>query len=103
MSLRQLTTGTDVSWDGGLVHIPAGTIIDCPPGSAMEAAYGPGNLVDLDADAAAAAASCWRVELTAGLSAAGYSGAGRNRRCGLGPGLTVAARGEGSGRRGIPR
>jgi hypothetical protein len=56
MSLRQLTTGTDVSWDGGLVHIPAGTIIDCPPGSAMEAAYGPGNLVDLDADAAAAAA-----------------------------------------------
>ena len=56
MSLRQLTSDVDVAWDGGLVHIPAGTIIDCPPGSAMEAAYGPGNLADLDPDAAAAAA-----------------------------------------------
>ena len=34
-----------------------GTLVDVPPGSAMEAAYGPGNLEDLDADSAAAAAA----------------------------------------------
>jgi hypothetical protein len=56
MSLRRLTADTDVSWDGGLQHVPAGTIVDVPPGSALESAYGVGNLEDLDADAAAAAA-----------------------------------------------
>ena len=56
MTIRLVTAGTDVAWDGGLVHIPAGTLVDVPPGSALEAAYGPGNLEDLDAGAAAAAA-----------------------------------------------
>jgi len=56
MSIRMVTADIDVSWDGGLVHTPAGTLVDVPPGSAMEAAYGVDNLEDLDADAAAAAA-----------------------------------------------
>jgi hypothetical protein len=56
MSLRQLTSDVDIAWDGVIQHIPAGTIVDVPPGSALEAAYGPGNLADLDLDAAAAAA-----------------------------------------------
>jgi hypothetical protein len=58
MSMRMVivTGGIDVSWDGVLQHIPAGTLVDVPPGSALEAAYGPANLADLDADAAADAA-----------------------------------------------
>ena len=57
MTLRMVIEDTDVAWDGGITHIPARTIIDCPPGSAMEAAYGADHLADLDADAAAAAAT----------------------------------------------
>jgi hypothetical protein len=57
MSLRIVTTGTDLAWDGGWQHITAGTLVEVEPGSALEAAYGPGNLQDLDADAAAAAAT----------------------------------------------
>ena len=58
MTLRMVTTtgGTLVAWDGVIQNVPAGTIVDIPPGSALEAAYGPANLADLDADAAAAAA-----------------------------------------------
>jgi hypothetical protein len=56
MTIRRVTADTLVAWDGVLQNIPAGTIVDVPPGSAMEAAYGPGNLEDLDADAADAAA-----------------------------------------------
>ena len=59
MSLRQLITDTDVSWDGSYQHISRGTIIEAEPGSPLEAAYGgPDNLADLsDPDAAAAAAA----------------------------------------------
>jgi hypothetical protein len=39
----------DVAWDGGIVHVPAGTVVDVPPGSALEAAYGLANLVPLTA------------------------------------------------------
>jgi hypothetical protein len=53
---RMVIQDCDVSWDGGLVHIPAGTIIDCPPGSAMESAYGAANLADLSAQDAASVA-----------------------------------------------
>jgi hypothetical protein len=56
MTLRLVTTDTDVSWDGALQHVPAGTLVAVEPGSALEAAYGAGSLADLDADAAAAAA-----------------------------------------------
>ena len=45
---RMVTTDIDVAYDGGVTHVLRGTIIDCPPGSAMEAAYGVDNLVDLD-------------------------------------------------------
>jgi hypothetical protein len=57
VSVRLVITDTDVAWDGALQHVPAGTILDIPPGSLLEAAYGPANLQDLDTDAAAAAAA----------------------------------------------
>jgi hypothetical protein len=57
MSLRLVTSDTDVAWDGGTTHIPAGTLVAVEPGSALEAAYGPANLADLDEGAAAAAAA----------------------------------------------
>lgn len=44
---RMVATDIDVAYDGGITHVLRGTIIDCPPGSPMEAAYGLGNLVDL--------------------------------------------------------
>ncbi len=56
MTMRLVTADIDVSWNGVLQHVPRGTLVAVPPGSAMEAAYGPANLEDLDADAAAAAA-----------------------------------------------
>ena len=56
MSLRQLASDVDIAWDGGISHVPAGTLVDVPPGSALESAYGMDNLMDLDAGAAAAAA-----------------------------------------------
>ena len=57
MSIRMVTAvGATVSWDGVVQQIPAGTLVDVPPGSALEAAYGAANLTDLsDPDAAAAA------------------------------------------------
>jgi hypothetical protein len=58
MSLRQLTAGTDIAWDGGWQHFPAGTLVEVEPGSPLEAAYGADNLADLpDPDAAATAAA----------------------------------------------
>ncbi len=55
MSLRIVTTGTDLAWDGGWQHITAGTLVEVEPGSVLEVAYGgPANLADLDANAAAA-------------------------------------------------
>jgi len=54
MTVRRVTGGIDIAWDGVVQHIPAGTLVDVPPGSALEAAYGPANLEDLDAGAAAA-------------------------------------------------
>jgi hypothetical protein len=51
-----VASDTDVAWDGGVNHVPAGTIVDIPPGSVLEAAYGPANLADLD-DAGAQAAA----------------------------------------------
>jgi len=43
-----VATDIDVAYDGGITHVLRGTIIDCPPGSPMEAAYGVDNLVDLN-------------------------------------------------------
>lgn len=61
MSIRMVTQGTIIAWDGVNQDVPAGTLVDVPPGSALEAAYGLENLEDLDADvdadAAAAAAA----------------------------------------------
>jgi hypothetical protein len=49
LNTRMLATDTDVTWDQRTRHYLAGTIVDIPPGSALEAAYGgPGNLVDLN-------------------------------------------------------
>jgi hypothetical protein len=56
MTMRLVTADTGVSWDGVLQHVPCGTLVAVPPGSALEAAYGAANLEDLDAGAAAAAA-----------------------------------------------
>jgi hypothetical protein len=56
MTIRRVTADTDVSWDGVLQHVPRGTVVHVPPGSALEAAYGPASLEDLDADADADAA-----------------------------------------------
>jgi hypothetical protein len=60
MTIRMVTSVTGgstlVSWDGVLQNIRAGTLVDIPPGSALEAAYGPENLADMDPDAAAAVA-----------------------------------------------
>ena len=45
---RMVNTDTIVTWDGGTFNVPAGTVVDSPPGSALETAYGGmGNLTDL--------------------------------------------------------
>ena len=50
---RLVINDTNVAWDGGLVHVPAGTIVDIPAGSALETAYGgAGNLTTLSAQQA---------------------------------------------------
>ena len=52
---RMVIGDIDVSWGGGVFHVVRGTIIDCPPGSLMETAYGgSGNLADLTGSAALA-------------------------------------------------
>jgi hypothetical protein len=60
MSARWVIGDTDIGWDGGVQHVPAGTITDVPPGSVLEAAYGgPANLEDLGDGAAAVPATAW--------------------------------------------
>jgi hypothetical protein len=41
---RIVNKDTDVTWDGGIFHALAGTIVDVPAGSTLEAAYGSANL-----------------------------------------------------------
>jgi hypothetical protein len=41
---RMVLAMTTYAWDGGTWTLPAGTIIDCAPGSALETAIGAGNL-----------------------------------------------------------
>jgi hypothetical protein len=57
---RIVLVTTTYFWDGGFWTLPAGTIIDCPAGSALEQAIGAGNLGSLTPqalqDAAAGAA-----------------------------------------------
>jgi hypothetical protein len=49
---RMVTQDTDVTWAGVVKHIVRGTIVDIPPGSDLESAYGLDNLVALgDQDA----------------------------------------------------
>jgi hypothetical protein len=51
---RMVIADTDVTWDRSTSHVLRGTIIDCPPGSSMETAYGgASNLQDLTGAAAA--------------------------------------------------
>ena len=44
---RMVTVNIPVTWDGVTFNVTAGTVVDIPPGSALEAAYGAGNLVAL--------------------------------------------------------
>jgi hypothetical protein len=57
---RIVLVTTTYFWDGGFWTLPAGTIIDCAPGSALEQAIGSQNLGTLSnqalQDAAAGAA-----------------------------------------------
>jgi hypothetical protein len=55
VTVRRVISGTDIAWDGGIAHLPAGTIMDVPPGSVLEAAIGTASLEDLG-DAAPGAA-----------------------------------------------
>jgi hypothetical protein len=57
MSLRRVTADTFVAWDGGWQPVQAGTIVDVPPGSVLEAVYGLSNLEDLSDPGAAEAAA----------------------------------------------
>jgi len=41
---RIVVSDVDVSWDNGTTHVPRGTLVDAAPGSALETAYGAGNL-----------------------------------------------------------
>jgi hypothetical protein len=52
MSLRQVTPadgsqGVTIGWDLGQQFLQAGTVLDVPPGSALESAIGTGNLTPL--------------------------------------------------------
>jgi hypothetical protein len=57
MTVRRVITGTDFGWDGGVAHLPAGTIMQVEPGSVLESYIGAANLETLDAGAAPAAAA----------------------------------------------
>lgn len=47
---RMVNTDTPVIWDQATFLVPAGTIVDILPGSALETAYGgAGNLTSLSA------------------------------------------------------
>lgn len=41
---RIVLAGVTVTWDSVTRFVSAGTAVDVPPGSALEAAYGPSNL-----------------------------------------------------------
>jgi hypothetical protein len=52
VTIRQVTPASGASqltinWDCGQVVVPAGTILDIPPGGALESAYGLANLTSL--------------------------------------------------------
>ena len=40
MSIRQVVATTTITWDNSQITVPAGTILDVQPGSAMETALG---------------------------------------------------------------
>lgn len=42
-----------IQWDNSTLSVPAGTVLDVPPGSALESAYGTSNLVSLSGTAQA--------------------------------------------------
>lgn len=46
-SPRLVSTDFTLAWDGVQTFVPRGTIVDIPPGSALETAYASGNLVSL--------------------------------------------------------
>ena len=46
---RMVNKDIDVTWDGGVTHVLAGTIVDIPAGSTLETAYGSANLSALGA------------------------------------------------------
>jgi hypothetical protein len=46
-SPRVVAVDTPVTWDGYTTLVLRGTIVDIPPGSALETAYGTGNLVSI--------------------------------------------------------
>lgn len=54
-----------VTWDNGASTVLAGTIVDIPPGSPLEDAYGPRNLVPLTDEQAGSSAG---TDLHAGVS-----------------------------------
>jgi hypothetical protein len=52
MTVRQITpadgsTGVSIGWDLGTVFLQSGTVLDVPPGSALETAIGLANLSPL--------------------------------------------------------
>jgi hypothetical protein len=50
---RQVINTVDVTWDGGVLHVLEGTIVDIPAGHPLETAYGgSGNLLNLSAQQA---------------------------------------------------
>jgi hypothetical protein len=52
--MRIVTAPVSFTWDAGPAYLAQGTMLDVPPGSALEAAIGLGNLA-VPADPAAAA------------------------------------------------
>jgi hypothetical protein len=50
-----VTAPASFTWDGAAAYLPPGTMLDVPPGSALETAIGLGNL-SAPADPGAAAA-----------------------------------------------
>ncbi len=56
MSLRVVTpaggaASITVTWDNSQITVPSGDIVDIPPGSSMESAYGLSNLTPLTGQA----------------------------------------------------
>jgi hypothetical protein len=58
MTMRQVTPAdgsgsVTIAWDNSSITVPAGTVLDIAPGSALEAAYGTQNLTPLSGTALA--------------------------------------------------